>query len=265
MPEFELGDRFTPEQREWLDEVGFIRFKGFAKPETVRQLGLEQEELSRRWVREDRKTLFGTPLIVGKQPGGEGYVQRMPFCSVFGEKHHEFLKDPRFRTICEFAGPDYRVGEKERDGLVINHYRNEDGSVFSQQGWHTDSLRDVFYLEKPRRYLNVGFYLDDSHLEKGSVRVIPFSHQQSTWNLLARKRYFLDVEADPAEYVIEADAGDLTIHDGRCWHRVAKASVSGPASQRRVMYLPLMEGPLKEKDENSRMPLYFRLRRFAKF
>ena len=265
MPEFELGDRFTAEQREWLDEVGFIRFKGFAKPETVRELRREQEELSRRWVREGRTTLFGTPLIIGKKPDGEGYVQRMPFSSVFGEKHHEFLKDPRFRVICELAGPDFRVGERERDGLVINHYRNEEGSVFGQQGWHTDSLRDVFYLEKPRRYLNVGFYLDDSPVEKGGVRVIPFSHQQSIWNLLTRKRYYLDVEPDPAEYAIEAEAGDLTIHDGRCWHRAAKATVTGDASQRRVMYLPLMEGPLKEKNENSSTPLYFRFRRFAKF
>ena len=27
------------------------------------------------------------------------------------------------------------------------------------------------------------------------------------------------------------------------------------------MYLPLMEGPLKEKSDKSKMPLYFRLRR----
>src|SRR5206468_2416148 len=85
-----------------------------------------------------------------------------------------------------------------------------------------DGLRDVFYLEKPRRYLNVGIYLDDSPIEKGGVRLIPFSHKQGIWPLLTRKRYYLDTSADPDEYGIVAKAGDLTIHDGRIWHRVAQ-------------------------------------------
>jgi len=123
----------------------------------------------------------------------------------------------------------------------------------------------VFYLESPRRYLNVGFYLDDSPIEKGGVRVIPFSHRQGIWPMLTRKAHFLDTDPDPAEYAITAEAGDLTIHDGRIWHRVARATVTGDASQRRVMYVPLMEGPEKIKDESSPTPLYFRLRRLARF
>ena len=35
------------------------------------------------------------------------------------------------------------------------------------------------------------------------------------------------------------------------------------ASQRRVMYLPLMNGPEKLKDENSTTPFYFHLRKLA--
>jgi hypothetical protein len=31
------------------------------------------------------------------------------------------------------------------------------------------------------------------------------------------------------------------------------------------MYVPLMEGPLKPQDESSPTPLYFRLRRLARF
>lgn len=265
VPAFELGDRLTDEQREFLDTVGFIRFKGFASKSVVRELAAEVEEIDARLIREGRTHINGVPLIIGQRQDGQRYVQRMCFASLFGEKLHRFLQDPRFRGVLEVAGPDFRIGERERDGLVVNHYRREEGSAFSRQGWHTDSLRDVFYLEKPRRYLNVGFYLDDSPITKGGVRIIPFSHTQNLWNLLTRKAYYLETDEDPAEYALEAEAGDLTIHDGRIWHRVAQASATGDASQRRVMYLPLMNGPLKEKHEGSPTPAYFKLRKLARF
>lgn len=265
LPNFTFGDRLTKEQEEFFGTVGFIRFKNFVPREFALELAAEVEEIDRRLVKEGRTHIFGVPLIFGQRADGSKYVQRMCFASLFGEKLHKFLQDPRFKDILRIAGPDFRIGERERDGLVVNHYRHEEGSAFSRQGWHTDSLRDVFYGEKPRRYLNVGFYLDDSPISKGGVRLLPFSHEQSIWNLLTRKKYYLDTEFDPAEYAIEAEAGDLTIHDGRAWHRVARATATGDASQRRVMYLPLMNGPVKEKNEHSKTPLYFRLRKFAKF
>jgi hypothetical protein len=265
VPAFELGDRLTSEQRDFLDEVGFIRFKGFANPKLVRELAADVEAVDERLIREGRTHINGVPLIIGQRADGSRYVQRMCFASLFGDRLHRFLQDERFKGILEVAGPDFRIGERERDGLVVNHYRREPGSAFSRQGWHTDSLRDVFYLEKPRRYLNVGFYLDDSPVSKGGVRIIPFSHNQNLWNLLTRKAYYLDTEQDPAEYAMEAEAGDLTIHDGRIWHRVAQATAVGEASQRRVMYLPLMNGPLKEKNEQSPTPAYFKLRKLARF
>lgn len=263
MPALTLGERLSEEQRAFLDHHGFIRFRRFASPETVRELAAEVEEIDRRLVREGRTIVNGVPLIIGRRADGSGYVQRMVFASTFGERLHAFLQDPRFGAILEVAGPDYRIGERERDGLVVNHFRHEPGSAYQKLGWHTDSLRDLFYLERPRRYLNVGFYLDDSPVEKGGVRVISGSHEQGLWSMLFRKRYFVDHEPDPDEVAIEAEAGDLTIHDGRIWHRVAQATVSGEASRRRVMYLPLMNGPVKLKDESSPTPFYFRFRKLA--
>jgi len=73
----------------------------------------------------------------------------------------------------------------------------------------------------------------------------------------------LATPADAAEIAVETRPGDLTIHDGRIWHRVAQASAVGDASQRRVMYLPLMNGPEKLKHEGSPTPLYFRFKRLA--
>jgi hypothetical protein len=263
VPRFELGDRFTREQREFLDTFGFIRFRRFADPVLVRALGDEVETIDRQLIAEGRTFVRGVPLILGTRPDGRRFVQRMVFASTFGPQLHAFLQDPRFSAVLDVAGPDYRIGELERDGLVVNHFRNEPGSGYDRLGWHTDSLRDVFYLERPRRYLNVGFYLDDSPIAKGGVRLLPCSHQQGIWPMLTRKAHFVDHHPDPGEYALEAEAGDLTIHDGRIWHRVARATVEGDASQRRVMYLPLMNGPLKPKDESSSTPLYFRFRKLA--
>src|SRR4051794_16363515 len=178
MPVFTLGDRMTPEQVEYLDTYGFIRFRRFADPATLRGLVEDVEEIDRKWIAEGRTVVNGVPLVIGKREDGVGFVQRMAFASLFGERLHAFLGDPRFQAILDVAGPGYRIGERERDGLVVNHYRNQPGSSYKNLGWHTDSLRDLFYFEKPRKYLNVGFYLDDSPIEKGGVRLIPYTHRQ---------------------------------------------------------------------------------------
>jgi hypothetical protein len=229
----------------------------------VQSLREEVEEIDRRLIAEQRSTVNGVPLIIGTRADGQRYVQRIVFASLFGERLHRFLQDPRFAAILDVAGPGYRIAERERDGLVVNHFRREAGSRYQNLGWHTDSLRDLFYLEKPRRYLNVGFYLDDSPTAKGGVRLLPRTHNQSIWKMLTRKAHFMDRRPDAEEHAIEAQAGDLTIHDGRIWHRVATATLTGDASQRRVMYLPLMDGPVKLKHEHSPTPFYFRLRKLA--
>lgn len=105
--------------------------------------------------------------------------------------------------------------------------------------------------------------LDGSPLSKGGVRLIPGSHRQGLFEMLTRKAYLLDHRPDPDAFALEAEAGDLTLHDGRIWHRVAQATATGDARQRRVMYPPVMSGPLEEKHENGPTPLYFRLKRLA--
>src|SRR5205823_8853548 len=112
-----------------------IRFRGFADPQTLAGLVADQEDVDRRFIAEGREIVNGVPLVIGKREGGMRYVQRMAFSSLFGQRLHAFLQDPRFRAILEVAGPDYRIAERERDGLVINHYRNEPGSSYKNLGW----------------------------------------------------------------------------------------------------------------------------------
>ena len=260
IPDFELGLRLTPEQVDFLETYGFIRFRGFVPRARARALYASVLEVDRALIASGREVMKGVPLIFGKREDGTRYVQRIPFASLQSPALHDFILDPRFQAILDVAGPGYRIGEEERDGMVINRFRNEPGARYKRLGWHTDSLRDLFYLERPRRYLNVGFYFTDSPLEVGGLRVLPCTHHQPISSMLTRKAHFLDDAPDPHELAITAEAGDLTIHDGRLWHRTALATTRGDESERCVSYLPLMDGPLKRKHEGSATPFYFRLK-----
>ncbi len=78
--------------------------------------------------------------------------------------------------------------------------------------------------------------------------------------MMTRKIHFVDDKPDPYELAIVAEAGDLTIHDGRMWHRTALATVQGDASERCVSYLPLMDGPSSASTRAAPPPFYFHLK-----
>jgi hypothetical protein len=263
IPDFELGGRLTAEQLDFLAVYGFVRFKRFVARARARALYEAVLEVDRALVAKGVAQMKGVPLIFGERADGTRYVQRIPFASLQHPTLHQLLQDRRLRGIIATAGPGYRIAEDERDGMVVNRFRNEPGARYKRLGWHTDSLRDLFYLEKPRRYLNVGFYLTDSPLEVGGLRVLPCTHIQPISSMMTRKLYFLDDRPDPYELAITAEAGDLTIHDGRIWHRTALATAEGDASERCVSYLPLMDGPIKKKHDQSATPFYFRLKGLA--
>lgn len=259
MPRFTLGSEAPKEALEFLDRRGFVKFEKFATADEVAELNEALDKLSDRWSAERREKVNGIPIKYGTDPSGRRYVQRFAFASLFCEPLHRFVTDPRFEAVRRICGADWRLGERELDGTVVNTYFNKEGSKYKRLGWHTDSLRDLAYLRMPKRFLNVGFYLDDSPLEKGGLRLLPGTHEQSIWRMLTRKVHFFDYEPDPEEIAVTAEAGDLTLHDGRLWHRVERATLTGEASRRRVMYMPFIDGPVREKNEDSPMPIYHRL------
>ena len=259
IPTFQLTSDVTQEQRDALDEVGALRFTGVATPEEVAKLRQAIEDLSDQWVEEGRKKVNGIPLKYGQEANGKSFVQRFAFSSLFSSVIKEFVHDERFTAVRRLCGNDCRVGDREKDGVVINWYRNEAGSRYKALGWHTDGLRDLAYGRMPGPMYNVGFYIDDSPKEKGALRLIPGSHKQGFLKMAFGKPYFIDHREDPREVILEALAGDLTIHDGRLWHRVGRSELEGDASVRRTMYVPYLEGPYEPKNEDSKTPIYHRL------
>ena len=251
----------TEEQRKFLDENGYLRLPRFLSESQVEEILQGLAEVEARWIAEKREKARGIPIKYGRAPDGKPYVNRFAFASLYSDRLHRAVEP--LRAVAGVFGPGFRFGEDEKDGMVVNHYVNLEGSRYKQLGWHTDGLRDVFLGQKLRPLWQVGLYLDDSPREKGGLRLIPGTHRQGLAGMLFRKAYFVSHAPDPREVCIEAERGDLTIHDGRLWHRVARATVTGEASRRRVAYLPFVEGPRRPKTEDSPTPLYHRLQRIT--
>lgn len=263
MPDFRLDERVMPEHVDFLETYGFIRFKGFLPRSRANELYVALNEMTADLVRRGVTEMNGVPLITGKRDDGSPYYGRIPFASLNHPEYKRYIQDPRFQSIIDVLAPGFRIGEEERDGLVVNRFRNEQGAKYKNLGWHTDSLRDIAYLEKPRRYLNVGFSITDSPMRVGGLRVLPCTHNQPVAAMLFQKAHFLDMKPDENELAVETEAGDLTIHDGRMWHRTALAECYGDASERCVMYLPLMDGPIVRKNAKSKTPFYFHLKKLV--
>lgn len=255
--DFKLGDTLTQEQLSFFEKHGVIVFRNFLSQEKVQLYISEIKRLEKLWLEEGRDKVNGIPLKFGKDENGNKAIQRLCFTSLHSEPLRELLQDPRLANLSELLAPyEGRIGENEKDGLVINNYINTPNSTFTQMGWHTDSPRDLFLGQKIMPMLNVGIHLDTCLFDNGGLRVIPGTQNQNIIKLLFGKKYFIDNSDDKKEVGFDIYSGDLTVHDGRLWHRVKQSPLMGEASRRRVMYIPIITGKYKPKTEKSKTPFY---------
>lgn len=262
---FTLDDQLSEEQIAHFSEHGFLHFRNFISRQQVQALIDASREVEQAWLAAQVRKVNGIPIKYGQDLDGQPIVQRFAFANLHHPLLKEFLYEPRFRLLFPLVGsPDTRIGHHEKDGMVINHYVHAPGSAYSRLGWHTDGLRDIFLGSRLNPLLNVGVHLSDLGIEHGGLRLLPGTHRQGLRQMLFRKRYFFDHETDPQEIAIVPAAGDLTVHDGRLWHRVAQSTVSGEASRRRVIYIPIIAGKYAPKNENSPTPIYQRFAKLAK-
>ena len=263
-PKFTLGPVITPEQHHFFNRNGFIHFKKFIEPETVTDIVRASEQVQQNWIASKVEKVNGIPIKYGKDLDGSSIVQRFAFINLHHAALAEFTKDPRFDVLLNLVGDGARLGTTEKDGMVFNHYVNGEHSKFTKMGWHTDGLRDIFHGHKLNPMLNVGIHLNTLTPANGGLRVLPGTHKQNIFGMLFRKKYFLDNDADKAEIAITPEAGDLTIHDGRLWHRVAQSSVIGEESRRRVIYIPIIAGKYEPKHQDSPTAFYQRFASLVK-
>lgn len=269
---FSLGDHITGEQQAFLDLHGFLVFGGVASPDEVQRILSEIDDVQRQWLAEGREDINGIPLVVGRDEQGEPFIQRFAFTSLNSSYIAQFVRDDRFLPVRSLIGEQTRVGDEEKDGVVFNRNMTLPDSAYSRLGWHTDGLRDLFmlhpdwpWLRPPGPMLNVGMHFDHIRAEDGGLRLIPGSHQQGLLAMMFRKPYFVSHRQDPREIAVETQPGDLTVHDGRMWHRVERSPHTGARSLRRTMYVPYLIDTKKTKGEKSKTPFYHSLnKRFGR-
>ncbi len=257
---FELREDITPVQWAFLQRHGFLVFRGVARPDEVRRILDEVEAVERKLLDEGIREVHGVPVWFGADDEGRPWLQRMGFASVHSPWLEAFVTDRRFEPIRRLVGEDARIGTREKDGVVFNRYANRPGSIRPNLAWHTDALRDVFYnWEMPGPMLNVGLHFDRVRPEDGGLRLIPGTHTQSAWSTLFRKIHFVSDGDDPDEIPVETWPGDLTVHDGRMWHRVVASPHAGARSVRRTMFVPYVVDAYRPKGADARPMLYMRL------
>ena len=250
----------TAEETAFFEKNGFLHIKNFVSRDVVQAFLRELQRVEADWIAEDVDKINGIPIKYGRDENGQRIVQRFAFTSLFSPVLHDFLQNERLKGLTNLLQPySGRIGEEEKDGLVVNHYVRTPESNFSRMGWHTDSPRDLFLGQRIRPMLNVGLHLDDCPMSNGGLRVLPGTHKQNTLLTLFRKRQFIDHRPDPREVGFDIEAGDLTIHNGSLWHRVEQSPNVGAESRRRVMYIPLVTGDYQPKNAASKTPFYHRL------
>lgn len=264
-PRFTLDDELSGEQIQFFNANGYIHFKKFITPLQVQEILDALAVLQKKWVDQDVKQVNGIPIRYGFDDKHNKIVHRFAFTSLHCDEVHQLLKSPKLKALVKLLNmPGARIAENEKDGVVVNQYINAGSSKMKQMGWHTDSLRDIFYAQKVMPMLNVGICLTDSKKEQGGLKVLPGTHKQTLYNMLFKKPYYVNNEPDKNEVSIETDAGDLTVHHGHIWHRVATAPVTGRVSRRISMYIPIVCGKYMPKHEKSLTPFYHRMNIFAK-
>ncbi len=264
-PKFTFKEELTDEQVKFFNENGFIHFKQFFDTDKVQKSIDGLMNLQSKWIAENRMMVNGVPLKFGFDEHNNKIIHRFAFTSMYSKEFEELVTDTRIEKFNQLLGmPKSRVGINEKDGVVVNQYINSGNSKMKQMGWHTDSLRDIFFGQKVLPMLNVGVSLTNSKKEQGGLRIIPGTHKQSLYSMLFKKPYFVNNEPDKNEIAIETDPGDLTIHHGHMWHRVETAPTTGLASRRITMYVPIICGKYLPRDEHSATPFYHRLNKLAK-
>lgn len=257
---FRLRAEITPVQRAFLDRHGYLVFDRVASRDEIDAILAEVDRVEAGLLADGRRKINGVPVWFGLDPDGRDYLFRVGFTSVLSEYLSRFVHDARFEPVRRLIGDDARIGEREKDGVVFNRYVRAEGSLRPDLAWHTDALRDVFYNRRmPGPMLNIGLHFDRIRSHEGGLRLLPGTHTQGVASTLLRKVHFVSNRSDAREVPVETWPGDLTVHDGRMWHRVEGSPYAGWRGLRRSMYVPYVIDRYQPKDENSPTPAYLRL------
>ena len=169
---FTLGPRITGVQKAFLDLHGFLVFAEVARRDELEAILADVDRIEAEWLAEKREQVYGIPLYVGQGLDGRPFIQRFAFTSMFSDRIRDFVRDRRFEPVRRLIGDNARVGDNEKDGVVFNRNLNVPGTTYRSLGWHTDGLRDLFYLRGIKPQLNVGLHFDRCTAKTGGLDLV---------------------------------------------------------------------------------------------
>src|SRR5262249_1922724 len=121
---FSLRGPLDAEQRDFLDTFGYIHFRQFATPGEIDMIRGELRDIEEEWVRTRRRAVRGIPIKYGKRDDGSHFVNRFAFTSLFAPGLKRFLDDERWQWVRLACGEEFRLGQYEKDGVVVNQFIN---------------------------------------------------------------------------------------------------------------------------------------------
>ena len=185
------------QQRNQLDEQGYLVFKNVLSPSEVQSILSRLEEL---WS------------IEGDQAGEENYIEagvrRLANLANKGEIFRGLYAHSQVLEVIEAVmGPDVRVA-------MVNA-RDVPPHTGVRMSFHMDSDKGRIRDEKGYNAATAIWMLDEFSLATGATAFVPGSHLFEK----SPKQVLTDLNAShPDEIIIEGLPGDVLVFNGHCWH-----------------------------------------------
>jgi ectoine hydroxylase-related dioxygenase (phytanoyl-CoA dioxygenase family) len=185
------------QQRNQLDEQGYLIFKNVLSPSDIESILSRLEEL---WS------------VEGDQAGEENYIEagirRLANLANKGEIFRGLYAHPHVLEVIEAVmGPDMRVS-------MVNA-RDVPPQTGVRMSFHMDSDKGRVRDEKGYNAATAIWMLDEFSVANGATAFVPGSH------LLGKspREVLTDLNAShPDEIIIEGQPGDVLVFNGHCWH-----------------------------------------------
>ena len=185
------------QQRNQLDEHGYLIFKNVLSPSDIESILSRLEEL---WS------------VEGDQAGEENYIEagirRLANLANKGEIFRGLYAHPHVLEVIEAVmGPDMRVS-------MVNA-RDVPPQTGVRMSFHMDSDKGRVRDEQGYNAATAIWMLDEFSVANGATAFVPGSH------LLGKspREVLTDLNAShPDEIIIEGQPGDVLVFNGHCWH-----------------------------------------------
>jgi ectoine hydroxylase-related dioxygenase (phytanoyl-CoA dioxygenase family) len=208
----ELGvtdDTLTPQEKETLDQDGYILLRGVLTPAQVDALRARQAQLLEEEGRE-----------AGKEVHQEAGTDRLSDLINKGDVFHIVLTQPRVLAAIAYV----LSGDLKLSSLNSRNALPGQGLQALHADWGSPVAPGEYQV------CNSLWLLDDFQPDNGATRVVPGSHRSGR---LPKDEMADPSQPHPREVLLQAQAGDVVVVNSHTWHGGTQNRSGAP---RRVLH-----------------------------